>query len=245
MHCGTFKFDSPNHSLLSQLKSAYRPLVSRWARPAVRPSRFIIPAKTVHMVMAHGILACIAAVFVLPLGGIIVRSCSFRYLLWVHIGVQIFGVCLYTAALGLGIELATKNPVHHWIKDKHSIIGLTVYVVLLTQSASGYIHHLLFQRYISRTTWSYLHLWAGRLCITLAMINAGFGFQLRKQKLGSWKVASYTACAVFMWCAYVTSIAVGEWRRNKQMKKAASSSGLSPAESCVDMPSVRHVPKHV
>ncbi|KAF2437854.1 hypothetical protein P171DRAFT_491713 [Karstenula rhodostoma CBS 690.94] len=234
---GAVSFDSPTPPLLTQLKS-------RQAPAAGRAGGFKIPARTIHMAMAHGVLACTAWALVFPLGGILVRLCSFRNLVWVHTGLQIFGLCLYTAAVGLGVNLGL-SPWHRWIKDKHAIIGLTVYGLFLTQAASGYIHHIMFKKYISRTTWSHIHLWTGRLCITLAMVNAGFGFQLRQQKIGSWKVVLYTVCAGLMWCAYVASIVVGEWRRNKQMKKAASSleTRPSPADSGVHMPMVREIPK--
>ncbi|KAF9734772.1 hypothetical protein PMIN06_000761 [Paraphaeosphaeria minitans] len=237
---GANAFGAPPGHLLRQ----GRRLLGRWAPAAGHAGGFGPPAKTVHMAMAHGVLACLAWAIVFPLGGILVRLFSSRYLIWVHTGLQIFGLCLYTAAVGLGIELG-MSPFHHWIKNKHAIIGLTVYALFLTQAASGYIHHLMFKKYISRSTWSYIHLWTGRLCITLAMINAGLGFQLRKQKIGSWKVALYTVCAVLMWCAYVTSIVIGEWRRNKEMKKAAPSTVLSAADSGIDMPTVREIPKHV
>lgn len=241
---GAIEFDPPTGGLLTQLKSLHLPLVNRRAAPVGHAGGFGPPPRIIQMAMAHGVLACIAWALVFPLSGILVRLCSFHNLLWVHVGLQILGLCLYTASVGLGIELG-RSPRHRWIKDKHAIIGLAVYILFLTQAASGYIHHIMFKKYISRTTWSYIHLWTGRLCITLGMINAGFGFQLRKQNLGSWKVMLYTVCAVLMWCAYVSSIVIGEWRRNKQMKKATSSIGLSPADSVVDMPTVQEIPKQV
>ncbi|KAK7188377.1 integral membrane protein [Paraphaeosphaeria sporulosa] len=237
---GANAFGTPPSYLLRQ----YKHLVSRWAPAAGHAGRFGPPPRIIHMALAHGVLACIAWALIFPLSGILVRSCSFHNLLWVHTALQIVGLCLYTASIGLGIQLG-MSPFHHWMKDKHVIIGLAVYGLFLTQAASGYIHHVMFKKYISRTTSSYIHLWTGRLCITLAMINGGFGFQLRSQKIGSWKVALYTVCAVVMWCAYVTSIVIGEWRRNKQMKKVASSTSLSQADSCIDIPTVREIPKQV
>lgn len=178
------------------------------------------PPRVVHMAIAHGFFACLAWAFIFPLGGILIRICSFRKLLWVHALLQIFGLCLYTVAVGLGIESGI-SPRHWWIKDKHAIIGLVIYGMFLLQSVSGYIHHLMFKKYISRTLWSHMHLWTGRLCITLGMINAGFGFQLRHQGYGSWKVVLYTVCAVLVWVAYAASAVVGEWRRKQRTKREA------------------------
>ncbi|KAF1980130.1 hypothetical protein BU23DRAFT_625150 [Bimuria novae-zelandiae CBS 107.79] len=176
------------------------------------------------MAMAHGVLACLAWAFIFPLGGIIIRLCSYRRLRWVHAILQIFGLCLYTVAVGLGIELSI-SLYHWWIKNKHAIIGLIIYGLFLFQSVSGYLHHRLFMKYVSRTLWSYVHPWTGRLCITLGMINAGFGFQLRKQGTGSWKVKVYTVCAVLVWTAYVTSVVIGEWRRKQKEKETALTVG--------------------
>lgn len=190
-----------------------------------------------RMAMVHGIFACLAWAFIFPLGGIMIRLCSFRRLLWAHALLQIFGLCVYTVAVGLGIELGI-SPRHWWIKDKHAIIGLTIYGLFLLQAASGYIHHLMFKKYISRTLWSHIHLWTGRVCITLGMINAGFGFHLRKQGYESWKVILYTACAVLVWIAYVSSAVIGEWRKKRQVEQAAleGESGASATNSDVLTP---------
>ena len=183
------------------------------------------PARVLRMAMAHGILASLAWAFIFPLGGILIRLCSFRKLLWAHALLQIFGLCVYTVAVGLGIRLGI-SPRHWWIKDKHAIIGLTVYGLFLFQTASGYIHHLLFKKFLSRTTWSHIHLWTGRLCITLGMVNAGFGFQLRKQGTVSWKVKTFTVCAVLMWVAYVASAVFGEYRKKRHAEPASSALGV-------------------
>lgn len=217
---GTFKFDElPSDS--SQPKSLLLKQPGSRVDLGVRSSTSRgPPSSVVHMAIAHGFFACLAWAFIFPLGGILIRLCSFPKLLWVHALLQIFGLCLYTIAVGLGIE-AGISPRHWWIKNKHAIIGLIIYGLFLLQSLSGYIHHLMFKKYISRTVWSYIHLWMGRLCITLGMINAGFGFQLRGQGYSSWKVVLYTVCAVLVWVAYVTSAVVGEWRREQRTQREA------------------------
>jgi hypothetical protein len=253
LESGSISFDSlasslPTQSLtgslMTQLRSFHLPLVSRWAPGGHASAKGGPSLRAVHMAMAHGILACVAWVFLFPLGGILIRSCSFRHVLWVHVFLQIAGLCVYTAAVGLGINLGL-SPWHKMINNKHAIIGLVVYTLVVTQAVSGYIHHKLFKENTSRTAWSYVHLWIGRLCITLAMINAGFGFQLRGQGIRSWKVVLYTVCAVLMWSAYVTSIVVGELRRKKQMKKGASAleAEMSPVDSTLDMQKVQETPK--
>jgi hypothetical protein len=232
LESGFLSFDSPasslstqslTGSLLTELRSLHLQPVRRWASSGHAGGVTGPSPRIVHMAMAHGVLACLA---------------------WVHVCLQIAGLCMYTAAVGLGIQLGL-NPWRKWINNKHAIIGLVVYALIVTQAASGYIHHKLFKKHTSRTAWSYVHLWTGRLCIPLAIINAGFGFQLRGQKMGSWKVVLYTVCAVLMWSAYVTSIVVGELRRKKRTRKAvpALGAGISPVDSALDMQTVQENPK--
>lgn len=211
---GTFQFaassnDSPrtDTSLVTQLKSRSE---SNTLVATSHP-----PPWVVRSAMVHGFFACMAWAFIFPLGGIMIRLCSFRTLLWTHAFLQIGGLCFYTVAVGIGIELGI-SPHHWWIKDKHAIIGLIIYGLFLIQTFSGYIHHLMFKKYFSRTLWSHFHLWTGRLCITLGMINAGLGFKLREQGFGSWKVVLYTACAVLMWVVYVISAIIGERRKRRR-----------------------------
>lgn len=240
---GLIAFPSSSGGLSTQNRLD-RALARRWPPSGSTSAFHGPPRRTVRIVMTHGVIACLAVAFILPLGGILVRLCSFRRILWVHAGLQVFGLCLYTVAVGLGINLGL-GPWHKWLTDKHAVIGLTVYGLLVTQAVSGSIHHLMFKKYISRTTWSYIHLWIGRLSITMAMINAGFGFQLRREGLGSWKVITYTVCAVLMWIAYVSSILIGERRRKKQTKEVNPSleSGTSAEDTSAQVAERTEVPK--
>jgi ABC-type multidrug transport system fused ATPase/permease subunit len=172
------------------------------------------------MYTAHGILACLAWVAIFPIGGIMIRLLSFPRLLWVHAGLQITGYCLYIAAMVLGILLSI-NPKFWRMHDKHVIIGLILFVSFFFQGITGYVHHLMYKKEGRRTAVSFIHLWTGRVCITLAMINAGFGFQLTHKGTGTWQVKTYTVFAVVMWVLYVVSIVVGERRKRRQAKERA------------------------
>ena len=47
-----------------------------------------------------------AFAFLFPIGAIIIRTASFRGLVWVHAGIQIFAYLLALAGLGLGVYIA-------------------------------------------------------------------------------------------------------------------------------------------
>jgi disulfide bond formation protein DsbB len=174
------------------------------------------------MYVAHGVMACIAWAAIFPIGGIMIRLLSFRNLVWVHGVLQIFGFCLYTAAVGLGIQLSI-NPRHWRMNNKHVIIGLIIFILFFVQSFTGYLHHVMFKRHHGqRSIWSYLHLWSGRLCIPLGMINAGFGFQITNKGLDTWEVKTYIVFAVLVWVAYVVSAVVGEARKRKEKTETFS-----------------------
>ncbi|PSN74258.1 CBD9-like protein [Corynespora cassiicola Philippines] len=172
------------------------------------------PARIVRLITAHAVLACIAWAGFFPLGGVMMRLCHFRNLIWVHAGVQVFGYCIYIAAVGIGIKLAS-NPRYYYLDDKHAIIGLVVFGLFFIQIISGWLHHVLFKKYMSRNLYSYIHMWTARLCITLGIINGGFGFQLTHKGLGTWQVMTYTVFAVVMWVVYVAAVIFKEVTKNK------------------------------
>ena len=74
---GTFKFDDP-------FSDSFQPESFLLAQPGSRvdlgarstASRGP-PPRVVHMAIAHGFFACLAWAFIFPLGGILIRLCSF------------------------------------------------------------------------------------------------------------------------------------------------------------------------
>ncbi|KAF2469726.1 uncharacterized protein BDR25DRAFT_370338 [Lindgomyces ingoldianus] len=179
------------------------------------------PPRIVRMYTAHAILACLAWAAVFPIGGIMIRLLSFPRLLWVHAGFQIFGFCMYIVAIGLGVELSI-NPRYWHLNNKHVIMGLLIFVLFFFQSLTGYLHHANFKKYISRNVWSYIHLWTGRVCITLGIVNAGFGFEITHKGTDSWQVFTYSVIAVVVWVGYAVSIFVGELRGKKAAAQSLS-----------------------
>jgi len=56
--------------------------------------------------ITHGTVMGLAFAFLFPLGAIIMRTLSFRGLVWVHAAIQIFAYILAVVGLGLGVYIA-------------------------------------------------------------------------------------------------------------------------------------------
>lgn len=59
-----------------------------------------------NAVITHGTLMGFAFAFLFPLGAILIRTLSFRGLVWLHAGIQFFAYLLALAGLGLGVWIA-------------------------------------------------------------------------------------------------------------------------------------------
>ena len=56
--------------------------------------------------IAHGTLMCLAFVVFFPLGSSVIRLGSFKGVIYVHAGIQIFAYFLALAGMGLGVYVA-------------------------------------------------------------------------------------------------------------------------------------------
>jgi hypothetical protein len=104
------------------------------------------------------------------------------------------------------------------LENKHPIIGIVVFAVLILQPVFGLLHHIFFKKHGSRTLWSYVHIWLGRGAITLGIINGGLGLQLADSMHMSSRggIIAYGVIAGFMWLAWVAASIVGERRRKNR-----------------------------
>lgn len=171
------------------------------------------------MLIAHGVLASLAFVILFPAGAIAIRLASFPGVVWFHAIFQMLAYLIYIAAFGLGVYIAMQMEMlnHH-----HPILGIVVLILVLAQPFFGYLHHLLYKKYESRTLWSYVHIWIGRVAITLGIINGGLGLQwadsMNRSSRGG--IIAYAVIAVFMWLTWVAAIIIGERRRSRRLADA-------------------------
>ena len=193
----------------------------------------------------HGILAALAMVVLFPAGSIFMRVIPGRPALWVHALAQVIALIVYIAAVGLGIYLVREVqipfgggdlvriqscfPTTGKIADGgvqmtnpstsyHPIIGIVVLAFLFFQPILGLIHHARFKRVRQRQVWSYLHLFNGRIFITLGIANGGLGLWMAGAS--SRLKTAYVAVAVIMWVLWMLAAVWGELRRYRANKYA-------------------------
>ena len=161
------------------------------------------------MSIAHGILASVVFLALLPGGAIFIRIPQLTRFIWVHATIQIFAYCTFGAAAGLGIYLA-KNE--HLLTNHHSIIGMILLGLLVFQPYTGLLHHRLYKKKQRRTMVSHGHIWVGRAAMILGMINGGLGLQIADVTNMGY-LAAYAIVAGVMGAAYLAVAVYGEWKR--------------------------------
>lgn len=168
------------------------------------------------MLIAHGVLASLAFVILFPAGAIAIRLASFRGVVWFHAAFQVFAYLVYIAAFGLGVYIAYGMEM---LDHYHPVIGIVVLVLIFLQPVFGYLHHVLYKKYQSRTLWSYVHIWLGRIAVTLGIINGGLGLQWADSMNLSSRggIIAYAVIAVVVWLAWVAASVIGERRRSRKM----------------------------
>ncbi|KAI0200252.1 hypothetical protein F4808DRAFT_173147 [Astrocystis sublimbata] len=160
--------------------------------------------------VAHGVLATLAFVFLFPLGAILLRSLPGRGAFHSHWILQVVASLLYiiAAALGLYMVAMVPTPSGAGVFDRagggsaHPVIGIVLLVAVILQPLFGMLHHRGFKRTDGGRTWaSYVHLWNGRLAVTLGIINGGLGLVLAE--VDGAPVVVYAVFSVLVWLAWL------------------------------------------
>jgi hypothetical protein len=99
------------------------------------------------------------------------------------------------------------------VESPHAIIGILIFIFLWMQPLLGFIHHSNFKKFQRRTGASFIHLWIGRVAITLGIINGGLGFLLAGTYNAGVKL--YAVLAAFIWIGYVAAVFLGERKRSQ------------------------------
>jgi len=194
----------------------------------------------------HGILAAVAMVVLFPIGSSLIRLR--RVGLWGHALFQILSLLVFLAAVGQGVRL-TRNLVipgqdNFWFSNSsvnyHPIIGCVVLAALLVQPVFGYVHHLFFKRLGRRQVWSHLHLWNGRVFITLGIVNGGLGLKIAKESNGL-KVG-YAIVAAIMWVLFVLVGVYGEVKRRRANQAVVRNGRRARSDSSTEYPPPAYAP---
>jgi hypothetical protein len=83
----------------------------------------------------------------------------------------------------------------------HPIIGLVVFSLAWLQAIGGFLTHMLSTKDQIRTIVAHVHLWAGRILITLGMINGGLGMLFAGDATSGQYIA-YGVVAGVMWVLF-------------------------------------------
>ena len=176
-----------------------------------------------RILIAHGVLASLVFVMLLPIGAISVRVLSSPWLVKFHAAWQIFAMLVYVAGFGLGVyiadELAYVSPPPHIpspslpppplniilkLDNHHPVIGMVIFGVLFFQPILGQLHHSAFKKKGVRTLWSHAHIWLGRTIILVGIVNGGLGLRLADNTTVG-KIV-YAVVAALMGLAYFGSM---------------------------------------
>jgi len=183
-----------------------------------------------NAVITHGTFMGFAFAFLFPFGAIIIRSASFRGLVWVHAVIQIFAYTLALVGLGLGVYIAIYPESQLKASNGHPIIGIIVVSALVFQPIGGVLHHQMYKKHGKRTIWAITHVWWGRIIVTLGIINGGLGLMLSGNT-----VKGEIAYGVIAGIVWVTWVAVAVWSylrpRGNTGEKGEKTMGSSEAIS--------------
>ncbi|KAK0714728.1 hypothetical protein B0H67DRAFT_600558 [Lasiosphaeris hirsuta] len=178
----------------------------------------------------HGILCALSMVVLFPLGSIFMRIIPGRFALWIHAVFQMLAFCVYVAGAALGIYLVTivqipfegGNLLTNDTTKFHPIIGIVTLATLVVQPILGYVHHARFKKVQRRQFWSYLHIFNGRIGVTVGIINGGLGLNLAAAS--AYRKRVYIIVAAVMWSLWMLIALVSEvlrLRRNRRARKVA------------------------
>ncbi|KAL9630257.1 MAG: hypothetical protein Q9164_006513 [Protoblastenia rupestris] len=153
-----------------------------------------------------------------------IRLLKFKSLVLVHAGTQLFSYTLALAGLGLGVFIAVKPS--YRLDKYHPVIGLVVVILLLFQPIFGRIHHLINVREHRHSLWGTIHVWFGRVVITLGIINGGLGLRFA-DNTRSGEIA-YGVVASIVWIAWMSVAVWSQLKTNKRTEDTREKSLPSP-----------------
>jgi len=174
-------------------------------------------SRSAMILTAHGIVMGVAFAVLYPLGAISIRLLSFRSLVWLHAGWMAFTYLIVLVGMGLGIYIAKNKEL---VSTPHATIGLVVVAALILQPITGFIHHKAYKQTGGPTKVSPVHVWWGRVIVTLGIVNGGLGLKL----VGNTRNGeiAYGVVAGVMW---ITWMAVVIFKTTRTSKRGSESDG--------------------
>ena len=100
-------------------------------------------------------------------------------------------------------------------QNYHPILGILLFLVLFFQPILGALHHVGFKNKGRRGLASYLHIWLGRIIITLGMVNGGLGVYI-SGNVSDGQIWAYALLAGIVWIIWMICALAGEVRRARK-----------------------------
>ena len=194
--------------------------------------------KSANILIAHAVLAVLVWAFFAPAGAIILRLNVQAPLVKLHGWILFTSYITYIIAAGMGVWLAIQaNKYKPTWTDPHPIIGLVILGAALFQPFLGLIHHDIFSTQFmrwkadrakqkpGRTIFALIHLWIGRILITLGIINGGLGIKLaagspfQNAKTTGNAYVAYGILAGLMWILFACVSALFAYRRTARIRR--------------------------
>jgi sulfite exporter TauE/SafE len=97
----------------------------------------------------------------------------------------------------------------------HPIMGILIFIMILIQPLTGSLHHRSYRRHQKRRSVSHIHIWIGRIAITLGIINGGLGMYVAGNATGI-QLMAYALLATLVWVAWLAAACFGEWRKYRR-----------------------------
>ncbi|KAF2208610.1 hypothetical protein CERZMDRAFT_10258, partial [Cercospora zeae-maydis SCOH1-5] len=159
-----------------------------------------------RVMTAHGVVASLSWAMVMPLGAIAIRRVPSSKAWLIHAGIMTWGLVMFTSAFGMAIwNMAQwKSDINEFV---HTIIGTAVFAFAWLQPFLGLAHHFMWAKTQKRTLISGLHVYFGRLLISVGMVNGALGLALAS--VDGPKKWAYGVLVSLVWIAY--TLAMLDW----------------------------------
>lgn len=173
-------------------------------------------SNTAQLMMAHGVIMALVMVFLYPLGSLLMPLLGN----WmVHGGLQMISFLLMWTGFGLGYVVSRGTV---GFTETHTILGTVVVSLFGIQPFLGVAHHMHFRKTGGRGIVSHVHIWYGRILMSLGVINGGLGLQLANTRRSY--IIAYSVVAAVMFIAYSGAKAVGVARKKKNGESVVNTS---------------------
>jgi len=126
----------------------------------------------------HAIMMCFGFVVMLPVGILLLKIVSVK----AHMIAQGIGLVIITVGWIVGFVISRKYQRSMNFDSTHQIIGIVVYLLLLAQFTTGFLHHRIYLKTQQPTWFIKPHKFGlGGVVLALGIVNCSLGFRFAQQ----------------------------------------------------------------